>query len=140
MHTLAPSTNTIVLCEQTVSAYSHARDAVDADKMRSLFIQDAQFELDGAVIVGRNAIAQNMLARANAPTKHLVSSVLVTPETVEKATAISYASVFIDKGAGFTATPEVIVEYQDTFEVTPEACLFSSRSLFVTPLGLEEND
>jgi|GEM_PF-5924542 len=127
----------IIACQNTVNAYAHARDAIDGDAVGKLFTDQAVFAIGERRMQGRAAIVEAMQERGKqGATIHLVSSVAITPEGKNSARGLSYTLVMGETKSG-KYEQQVIVQYDDIFEIKQGVCRFAQRSLKVMPVERE---
>ena len=126
----------IQACSDLVLDYALYRDQHDTQKLVQLFSADAQLTLLGQTLKGRAAIRQRTLAAARGPkTRHMMSTIRITPLSNDRAIGISYVAVYAATGAEgqiqSVAGPAIIGNYVDEFERTSEGWRIASRRLDV---------
>ena len=126
----------IQACSDLVLDYALYRDQHDTQKLVELFTADAQMTVLGQTLKGRAAIRQRTLAAAKGPkTRHMMSTIRITPRGNDRASGISYVAVYAATGAEgqiqSVAGPAIIGNYVDEFERTSEGWRIASRRLDV---------
>ena len=120
-------------CRNLVMDYAIHRDGGNHDAYAALFTEDATLSVLGETFAGRTAIHNRVAMAKDAPaTRHLMSTVRITPHGNDRATGISYATVYVAPASdgvidveGFAA----IGEYHDTFRRTDDGWKIASRRL-----------
>lgn len=123
-------------CTRTVLAYADAWDHHDAAGFAALFTDDAVLDLGTGPARGRAAIA-DLFAKRNpaATTRHLMSNIVVTPQTARSAQGRSYLMLFAGAPNAVDGKPlevdgfALVGEYQDRFSTTPQGCRIVERKL-----------
>ncbi len=119
-------------CQRLVHAYAVHRDRLDAAAFGDLFSEDATLSVLGSTFTGRAEIMQRLLdADPAVMSHHHMSTVLITAQSTDKASGVSYATVYIAPAAGakpaevegFTA----VGEYHDRFVKTSDGWKIAAR-------------
>lgn len=109
-------------CERLFLQIAWLTDHGPQREIASLFCEDGEFDRDGAVFSGRAALIDLYAKRpANLMTRHLVSNIMVRPESDVRAICHAYATVYRFRSADGSASvppvtcegPENVTEYQD---------------------------
>ncbi len=133
---------TIVACTDLVLDYALYRDQLDVESFVALFTREARLSVQGKTFVGTDAIRARLQGAKRGPkTRHLMSTIRISPVSANRATGISYVTVY----AGSAALQEkarqqegeleavngfaMIGNYIDEFERTPEGWRIASRRL-----------
>ena len=126
------------MCENTVHAYSFARDSGNEAALLGIFTEDAVLTLFGKDQTGRAEIVKAALARAKAQnTRHMITSVNVDVSNAGPIMGQSYVAIFNGPNADSAATPIASPEpfalatYNDEFELIADKCLISKRIVVV---------
>jgi hypothetical protein len=83
-------------CTELVLDYAYHRDRLDPDAVAALFSDDATMSVLGDVYNGRAAIKQRMIDGRGGPvTRHLMSTIRIFPIDRDRATGVSYATVYM---------------------------------------------
>jgi uncharacterized protein (TIGR02246 family) len=115
--------------EDLYARYSHAYDAGDAEQVVALFTDDGEFMRAGAPPVrGRAALSEMVAASAARAlrTRHLVMSVLITPER-DGDTATGTAFVQVVRPGGDSIQVLALGRYEDLFVREGRRWLIRSR-------------
>ncbi len=119
-------------CAALVHDYAILRDRLDARAVADLFTKDAQLSVLGETFNGRDAIYQRIINTPTSPmSRHLMHSVKITLESDDRASGISYVTVYMAPTAqglpaevsGFAA----MGEYQDEYQRTDQGWQIRSR-------------
>ena len=121
-------------CQQLILDYASLRDQRRGDHFANLFTVDGVLTVNGETFVGRQALAARFAQASNQRSRHMMSNIRVAVEDAERASAVSYALIFVgeqrsskDTGpvavAGFTA----MGEYHDEFVLTDEGWRIAVR-------------
>lgn len=109
-------------CERLFLQLAHLTDHGPQEEIATLFTEDGEFDRDGTVFHGRQALRDMYAKRpASLMTRHMVSNVMVTVHTEEEATCQAYATVYRFRSATGVKPelpivcegPEGIAEYRD---------------------------
>lgn len=124
-------------CERVFLQIARLTDHGPHDAIAQHFTEDAQMDRDGTPVRGRAALQALYAKRpANLMTRHLVSSMLVTPVSAREAVCRAIATVYRHRGPDAAtppavpvtcAGPESIVEYEDRLVRTDDGWKVSSR-------------
>lgn len=126
-------------CEALVLDYAYFRDRDDlqvaAQGVAAVFTEDATLTVNGQSFSGRQAIFDRIVQQTNAPlTAHMMSTIRITPQSSDRATGVSYATVYVAPkpapgqesalAEGFTA----VGEYHDEFRLTTQGWRIAKRT------------
>lgn len=125
---------TIAACTDLVLDYALYRDQRNPQKYAELFARDAVLNVQGQTFTGREAIRNRMLAAKNAPkTRHMMSTIRISPVSDTRATGVSYVTVYMAPGAEGEVTPvngfAIVGSYIDEFVQTDEGWRIAARRL-----------
>ncbi len=121
-------------CTELVLDYALLRDQGDVEGYTALFSETASLTLRGKTITGTTAIRQRIGEARNGPmTRHLMSTIRITPIDANRATGISYATIYAaarpDSGPAVVPGFTVIGNYVDEFVRTAQGWRIQSRVL-----------
>lgn len=109
-------------CERLIHRYAMLNDVGDFQAMADMFVEDGVFARpsQGDVLIrGRDKILEAYTSRPARFTRHLITTLCVTVEDADNATAHSYLSLHTGQpGEGFPRTAEpayVIGDFKDRF-------------------------
>jgi|GEM_PF-531669 len=135
----------VTACTDLVLDYALYRDQLDAEKLAALFTQDARLSVQGKTYIGQQAIrARTTLMRSTEAvpkTRHLMSTIRIRQVSADKATGISYVTVYAgadpslessDKDESGLETVKgfaIIGNYIDEFERTAQGWRIARRRL-----------
>ena len=132
-------------CTDLVRDYAYHRDRLDAAEVANLFTEDAKMSVLGQEFDGRGAIERRMLDGKGGPvTRHLMSTIRIFPESADRATGVSYVTVYISPRRDGDGPLPVegfggIGEYHDVFERTSDGWKIAART-FVPVFAYEDQD
>jgi 3-phenylpropionate/cinnamic acid dioxygenase small subunit len=111
---------------ETMSRYVHAVDDRDFDALRQVFADDVRYEM-GGTFEGAEAAVQMLRDRLReAPrSRHVISSVSVTEQGSDEATALSDWVLIVQIGDGWTVGGAG--RYKDRLRRDGEAWVFTER-------------
>jgi len=130
----------VLACTDLVLDYALYRDQLEVENMAALFTDDAQLSIRGQTYVGQQAIRARVQQAAKGPTtRHLMSTIRIKPLSADKATGISYVTVYAAPQAEQQAYQQgelpqvdgfaIIGNYVDVFERTAQGWRIASRRL-----------
>lgn len=126
--------DTVAACTDLVLDYALYRDQGDVEKYAGLFAEDAVLTVQGQRFSGRDSIRQRLLdAKGGPKTRHLMSTIRIVPKGTDRATGISYVTVYSAEGPEGAVLPvagfAIIGNYVDEFVRTAEGWRIDSRTL-----------
>lgn len=139
----AGPTDAYQACEALVLDYAYYRDREDlqtaAEGVAGLFTEDATLTVNGQSFQGRAAIFERIAGQSNAPlTAHMMSTIRIFPESGQRATGVSYATVYVVPKQGDTPVTAdgftAVGEYHDEFVRTPAGWRIAKRN-FITRIA-----
>ena len=125
-------------CERLLYQLAHLTDHGPHAEIAQLFTEDGDFDRDGTVVVGRQALRDLYSQRpASLMTRHMVSNIMVTVVSAEEASSQAYATVYRFRSTNGAKPvppvtcdgPESIAEYRDQWVKTAEGWKFKRRIL-----------
>jgi 3-phenylpropionate/cinnamic acid dioxygenase small subunit len=125
-------------CERLLLELADLTDHGPYDQIAELFTEDGEFDRDGTVVSGREALRDLYAERpASLMTRHMVSNVIVTMVSEREATSQAYATVYRYRSSEAAKPvppvvchgPESVAEYQDHLVRTPEGWKLRRRVL-----------
>ena len=110
-------------CERLVLDFAYFSDHWEYESLGALFTeQGIMVRPSGTRLEGRDAIVAAYRATpADRITRHICTNIRITVESPDRATGITYATVYSN-----SATPK-IGEFEDEFRRTPEGWRIASR-------------
>jgi ketosteroid isomerase-like protein len=129
----APQESIESACESLVLDYAYYRDLLDAERIAELFADDATMSIRGEVFSGRAAIKKRIQDTSDDPaTRHLMSTIRIFPVDSDRATGVSYVTVYLGpRGKEMGPSPvegfAAIGEYHDSFVRTADGWKIASR-------------
>jgi len=134
----------IVACTDLVLDYAVYRDQGNVDGYAGLFTLDGSLTVQGKTTTGREALrARIRQARSGPRTRHLVSTIRITPIDENRASGVSYATIYSARrpGIGADSATEAgplmvkrfaaIGDYVDEFVRTDDGWRIHKRTLNV---------
>ena len=137
--------HTIAACTDLVLDYALYRDQIDVERFVALFAPQGRLSVQGKTYVGLEAIRARMSllqnAKAAPKTRHLMSTIRINQVSENRATGISYVTVYAGAAPSQTKEDEdsgeletvngfaIIGNYIDEFERTPQGWRIASRRL-----------
>lgn len=109
-------------CERLLLQLAHLTDHGPHDAIAELFTDDGEFDRDGTVVRGRQALRDMYAKRpASLMTRHMVSNVMVTVLSEDEVSCQAYATVYRFRSQDGTKPvppvvcegPESVAEYHD---------------------------
>lgn len=132
-------------CEQTVMSYAHSRDQVDGQKNAALFTPDAVMQFGATKLQGHDEIKAALLDRGPQKfTRHIITSVSIERALDGGLEGTSYAVVYSADPKIEGPKPlkqdsvEVILTYNDSFEITDNRCLIAKRTVTLDMVKQDE--
>lgn len=125
-------------CERLLLQLAHLTDHGPHEAIAEIFTDDGEFDRDGTVVRGRQALRDMYAKRpASLMTRHMVSNVIVTVLSEDEAACQAYATVYRFRAPdGATAVPPVVcggpesvAEYQDRLIKTADGWKVKQRVL-----------
>jgi uncharacterized protein (TIGR02246 family) len=126
-------------CGQLTHAFARYVDRNEADRVAELFTPEGTFTRKGESLKGREQIRAAIARRTSAVlTRHLCSTTHVEVQSEDRATGITYFELYRHeyKAGEESGTPvplgkaDVIGEYHDEFERTPDGWCIRARTAF----------
>ena len=123
-------------CERVFLQIARLTDHGPHDAIARLFTDDGEFDRDGTVLRGREALLDLYAKRpASLMTRHLVSNIMVRLLSHDHATCHAYATVYRFRGAEGSKPvppvacdgPESVAEYEDQMVRTDDGWKVSRR-------------
>jgi len=118
-------------CRELVMRYAMARDQLADEAFAELFTDDATLLVGGQQIRGHAQLRARLAPGAGAPdTTHLMSSVVIDPQTSTTASGLSYVSVYVAQPTQETpaaARLAAVGEYRDQFRLTEDGWRIARR-------------
>lgn len=132
-------------CRDLVLDYAYYRDLLDADAVAGLFTEDATMTVLGQTYEGRAAIhkriADTRQSGQGPMTRHLMSTIRIFPDGADKASGVSYVTVYGAPGRRIPADVEgfmAVGEYRDRFVLTQSGWKIAER-IFVPVFNYRDN-
>jgi len=126
----------IAACTDLVMDYAVFRDRVDVEGYAGLFSVDGSLTLRGKTISGQEAIRARISEALNGPrTRHLMSTIRITPLDDNHAIGVSYATIYSAPRPELSSTPALVQsftavgDYVDEFVRTDTGWRISRRTL-----------
>ena len=127
-------------CTDLVLDYALYRDQLDAENLAALFTKDARLSVQGQTYVGRDAIRARIQNALDGPiTRHLMSTIRIQKLSADRATGISYVTVYAAPSVGKEVQQQgdlpqvdgfaIIGNYIDEFERSADGWRIASRRL-----------
>lgn len=126
----------VAACTTTLHEYAQRRDQLDAEGYANLFTEDGVFVFKGQAFTGRKAIAKRLEASDKTlTTRHLVGSIVITPNQQGPITARSYVQVYqaktSDQEGPVAVEKTIFAEYHDTLKMQDKRCLIQRRETHI---------
>lgn len=121
-------------CEQLILDYASLRDRRRGTEFANLFAVDGVLTVNGKTFVGRKALEARFAEASGQRTRHMMSNIRVTVQGAERASAVSYALIFVGEQLSPEDTVPVAVsgftamgEYHDEFALTEDGWRITAR-------------
>lgn len=126
-------------CQRLIAAFAYHVDHRGADGAANVFAQDGTFERRGDVLQGREAIRASIQKRpAHVLTRHLCSPPHVEVIDAHNARAVTPFTLYRGEQQAdapnpipVVPVPELVGEYEDSFQLTPEGWRIKARRAIV---------
>jgi ketosteroid isomerase-like protein len=130
-------------CERLVTRYCHLVDHGQAARIADLFTEDGVWASPEATMTGREQIRAGFQRRQDNTariSRHVCCNLLIEVEDADHASGAVYLTLYRHDGdparrVSPSAAPQVIGEYRDRFERTPDGWRIARREVEVSFLG-----